>query len=162
MASLEAGPITDRFEVRVTADTHFGWLRTRLSVERTLMSYLRTAVSLIGFGFTIVQFFERLPNLPGSKPAYLPEAPYYLGLALISCGILVLLRHRIGVALAVLRGALQQGHRARVVAKATIRCRRIVAIEFATCRSGRTGGASGSIVLGNAKRRELFGGIAGS
>jgi putative membrane protein len=91
MASLEAGPITDRFEVRVTADTHFGWLRTRLSVERTLMSYLRTAVSLIGFGFTIVQFFERLPNLPGSKPAYLPEAPYYLGLALISCGILALI-----------------------------------------------------------------------
>ena len=80
MASLEAGPITDRFEVRVTADTHFGWLRTRLSVERTLMSYLRTAVSLIGFGFTIVQFFERLPDLPGSKPAYFPEAPYYLGL----------------------------------------------------------------------------------
>jgi inner membrane protein YidH len=51
-------PIADRFEVRLTADTHFGWLRTRLSVERTLMSYLRTAVSLIGFGFTIVQFFK--------------------------------------------------------------------------------------------------------
>src|SRR4051794_29941351 len=95
MASLEAGPITDRFEVRATADTHFGWLRTRLSVERTLMSYLRTAVSLIGFGFTIVQFFERLPGLPGSKPAYFPEAPYYLGLALISCGILVRLRHKL-------------------------------------------------------------------
>ena len=59
----------------------------------------------------------------------------------------------------VLRGALQQGHRARVVARATIRCRRIVAIEFATCRSGRTGGASGWTILGNARRRELIGGI---
>src|SRR5690349_13019625 len=69
--------------------------------------------------------------------------------------------HRIGVAWVVLRGALQHGHRARVVARATIRCRRIVAIEFATCRSGRTGGASGWTILGNAKRRELIGGVVG-
>ena len=75
---------------------------------------------------------------------------------------LILLRHRIGVAPVVLRGALQHGHRARVVARATIRCRRIVAIEFATCRSGRTGGASGWTILGNVRRRELIGGIAGS
>ena len=90
MAIPQAGPIADRFEVRATADTHFGWLRTRLSVERTLMSVLRTSVSLIGFGFTIVQFFNRLPSMPGTKPAYFPEAPYYLGLALIFCGILAL------------------------------------------------------------------------
>jgi inner membrane protein YidH len=90
MAAPPTGPIPDRFEVRATADTHFGWLRTRLSVERTLMSYLRTAVSLIGFGFTIVQFFNRLPNTPGIKPAYFPDAPYYLGLGLIFCGILAL------------------------------------------------------------------------
>ena len=73
----------------------------------------------------------------------------------------VLLRHRIGVAWVVLRGALQHGHRARVVARATIRCRRIVAIELATCRSGRTGGASGWTILGNLRRRELIGGVAG-
>ena len=65
MAVPQAGPVADRFEVRATADTHFGWLRTRLSVERTLMSVLRTSVSLIGFGFTIVQFFNRLPSVPG-------------------------------------------------------------------------------------------------
>src|SRR4051794_30643316 len=55
--------------------------------------------------------------------------------------------------------ALQQGHRARVVARATIKYRRMVAIEFATCRSGRTGGASGWAILGNGRRRELIGGI---
>src|SRR5690348_3500761 len=76
--------------------------------------------------------------------------------------LIVLLRHRIGAAWVVLRGALQQGHRARVVARATIRCRRIVAIELATCRSGRTGGASGWTILGNLRRRALIGGIAGS
>jgi putative membrane protein len=80
----------DRFEVRVTADSHFGWLRTRFSVERTMMSFQRTAVSLIGFGFAIFQFFERLEQTPGARPAYLPHAPQYLGLALIGCGILTL------------------------------------------------------------------------
>ncbi len=81
----------ERFETRVTADSHFGWLRTRLSLERTMMSWLRTAVSLIGFGFAIVQFFERLQQMPGARPAFAPDAPQYLGLALISCGILALL-----------------------------------------------------------------------
>jgi putative membrane protein len=44
----------DRFEVRATADSHFGWIRTRLSVERTMMSWQRTATALIGFGFAII------------------------------------------------------------------------------------------------------------
>ena len=30
-----------RFEVRTTSDSHFGWLRTRLALERTLMAWLR-------------------------------------------------------------------------------------------------------------------------
>jgi hypothetical protein len=37
---LPGGPLAGRFEVRVTADSHFAWLRTRLSVERTLMSWV--------------------------------------------------------------------------------------------------------------------------
>jgi putative membrane protein len=91
MADSHTTPSTDRFEVRVTADSHFGWIRTRLSLERTMMSWVRTAVSLIGFGFAIVQFFERLRQMPGAQPAYAPHVPQYLGLALISCGILALL-----------------------------------------------------------------------
>jgi putative membrane protein len=80
-----------RFAVRVTADTHFGWLRTRLSVERTLMSWVRTAVSLIGFGFAIVQFFTRMKDMPGVQPPRFPDASRYLGLSLIFCGVLGLL-----------------------------------------------------------------------
>jgi putative membrane protein len=83
-------PSAVRFEVRTTADSHFGWIRTRLSVERTMMSWLRTATALIGFGFAIVQFFERLQQAPEAHSAYLPEAPVYLGLALIGCGVLAL------------------------------------------------------------------------
>jgi putative membrane protein len=79
-----------RFEVRVTADSHFAWLRTRLALERTIMSWLRTAVALIGFGFALVQYFNRLQQIPGARPAYLPTAPEFLGLALIACGVLAL------------------------------------------------------------------------
>jgi putative membrane protein len=77
----------DRFTVKVTSDSHFSWLRTRLSLERTMMSWQRTATALIGFGFAIVQYFNHLQETPGARPAYLPTAPEYLGLALISCGI---------------------------------------------------------------------------
>src|SRR5690242_15285128 len=76
-----------RFEVRATASDHFAWVRTRLALERTIMSWLRTAVALIGFGFAIVQYLNRLQQTPGVRPGYLPTAPEYLGLALISCGI---------------------------------------------------------------------------
>jgi putative membrane protein len=55
-----------------------------------MMSWQRTAVALIGFGFAIVQYFNHLQQIPGARPAYLPTAPEYLGLALISCGILAL------------------------------------------------------------------------
>lgn len=79
-----------RFEVKLTSDSHFSWIRTRLSLERTLMSWVRTATALIGFGFTIVQFFERLPHMEGVKEGLRPHAPLYLGLALIAAGILAL------------------------------------------------------------------------
>src|SRR3954453_1579544 len=82
---------SERFTVRATSDSHFAWLRTRLALERTMMAWLRTAVSLIGFGFAIVQFFEHLGQIPGARPAYEPHAAMYLGLALISCGVLSLL-----------------------------------------------------------------------
>ena len=91
MADPRSSPSAGRFEVRVTSDSHFSWIRTRLSIERTMMSWIRTAVALIGFGFAIVQFLERLQQMPGVRPAEYPNAPRNLGLALISCGVLALL-----------------------------------------------------------------------
>jgi putative membrane protein len=81
----------DRFPVKVTADSHFGWIRTRLSLERTMMSWLRTATALIGFGFAIVQYLNHLQQVPQARSAYLPTAPEFPGLALISCGVGALL-----------------------------------------------------------------------
>jgi putative membrane protein len=54
------------------------------------MSWVRTATALIGFGFTIVQVAERLHPGPGADRPLLPQAPRYLGLALIGAGTLAL------------------------------------------------------------------------
>jgi len=78
------------FEVRVSADSHFSWMRTRLAVENTMLAYLRTAVSLIGFGFVVFQFVYRLRDYPRIGEVRFPDAAWYLGLLLIGSGILTL------------------------------------------------------------------------
>jgi putative membrane protein len=88
MASTETGN-DPRFEMKGTVGDHFAWLRTRMALERTATSWVRTSVSLIGFGFTIVQFLERLNGMEGFAPAK-THASRYVGLALIGGGVLVL------------------------------------------------------------------------
>ena len=48
------------------------------------------AITLIGFGFTIVQFFERLNDMEGVAPAAQPFAARYVGLVLIGAGVVAL------------------------------------------------------------------------
>jgi putative membrane protein len=67
-------------------ESHFSWLRTRMSVERTLMSLVRTATALIGFGFTIFQFFERFNEMPGVEAARRPGNARTIALALVGIG----------------------------------------------------------------------------
>jgi putative membrane protein len=55
-----------------------------------MMSWVRTAIALIGFGFTIVTFFERFGQLPGVETAGRPLAPFYFGLLLIGAGVAAL------------------------------------------------------------------------
>ena len=83
-------PAGERFAVHATSDSHFSWIRTRLSIERTLMAWVRTSVAMIGFGFTIFQFFQRFQDMHNVAPADRPDAPWFLGLALIACGIVAL------------------------------------------------------------------------
>ncbi len=79
----------ERFEVEAKVETHFSWVRTRMSLERTLMSWVRTGTALIGFGFTIFQFLQNFNRTPGVAPVQ-PHAPQILGLALIGGGIAAL------------------------------------------------------------------------
>jgi putative membrane protein len=78
----------ERFTVRPTADSNFAWLRTRLALENTLMAWVRTAIALIGFGFSIVEIFNRLANMPGVAPPLQPGMSRYVGLTLIGAGVL--------------------------------------------------------------------------
>lgn len=79
---------SERFEVRVSSDSHMAWIRTRLAAENTMLAYLRTSVSLIGFGFALVQFMHNVQAIPGASDPRFPNAPLYMGLALIFCGIM--------------------------------------------------------------------------
>ena len=91
MADSERRNETQTFEVKPDAPTHFAWLRTRMSMERTLMSWVRTATALIGFGFTIFQFLYRFNKTPGVEAPEFPWAPWFLGLGLIGTGLVALI-----------------------------------------------------------------------
>jgi putative membrane protein len=73
------------------AGTHFAWLRTRMSMERTLMSWVRTAAALIGFGFTIFTFFEQINQSNLLRRPVSIATPRIVSLALIGLGTLALL-----------------------------------------------------------------------
>ncbi len=80
-----------RFEVEPSVANHFAWLRTQMGLQRTMMAAVRTAVSLIGFGFTVAQFFQKLLDKAPEGVARLgPQAPRNLGLTLIAAGVVSL------------------------------------------------------------------------
>ena len=67
--------------------TGMAFQRTRLAEDRTLMAVIRTSLSLIGFGFTIYQFFQRLREQDIIARA---AAPRHFGFALVALGVLML------------------------------------------------------------------------
>jgi putative membrane protein len=64
-------------------------VRTAMSSEQSLMSWIRTSVSLYTFGFAITQFFYYMARQQDS--AQLSTGPRLLGLALVATGILAIL-----------------------------------------------------------------------
>lgn len=66
------------------------WMRSDLSNLRTLLSWVRTSVSMIGFGFTIYNFYSGVfADLGGGPRAH--EAARNLGLALVAAGTVAVL-----------------------------------------------------------------------
>jgi putative membrane protein len=68
--------------------TQLSWMRSDLSNLRTLLAWARTSVSMIGFGFTIYNFYRGfLQDIPGPRGA---DAARNLGLALVAAGTLAM------------------------------------------------------------------------
>jgi putative membrane protein len=67
--------------------TGLSFQRTRMSADRTLMSVIRTSLALIGFGFTIYQFFRYLRETAGATQMVPVNAARNFGLALLLLGV---------------------------------------------------------------------------
>jgi putative membrane protein len=78
-----ASEVAKDFRVRAA------FVRTAMSSEQSLMSWIRTSVSLYTFGFAIAQFFYYMAGQQES--AQLSAGPRILGLALVATGILAIL-----------------------------------------------------------------------
>ena len=77
----ESGPALD-------TGTRLSYERTYLAQERTQNSWVRTALALISFGFTIAKFFEYLNEKKGEAAPLLGAKT--VGIMMIAAGLLAL------------------------------------------------------------------------
>src|SRR5215470_12409361 len=68
--------------------TRLAYERTYLAHERTLMGWVRTAIALISFGFTIAKVFEYLHENEGARAPLL--GPRAVGIIMIATGLVAL------------------------------------------------------------------------
>src|SRR5215469_12537386 len=80
----------DRGTILAEERTDLAIQRTNMAAERSLMAWIRTCLSMIGFGFTIYKFFQYLPEDLAAGKIRHPEAPRNLALALIGLGTVAL------------------------------------------------------------------------
>jgi putative membrane protein len=68
----------------IDTSTRLAVERTRLANERTLMAWIRTATSLIAFGFTIFKFFQYLATEEHRNTVV---RPWVVGMTMILVGL---------------------------------------------------------------------------
>lgn len=70
--------------------TDLAYEQSGMAADRTQMSDLRTALSLIGFGFTIYKFFQEMASRsPASEAFALPARRFGFALVVLGVGLLV-------------------------------------------------------------------------
>jgi inner membrane protein YidH len=70
--------------------------RTWMAHERTLMAWIRTATSMIGFGFAVYKFFEGRPPAPHAVLTSRDFAVLMIGFGLIAL-VLATIQHAIDI-----------------------------------------------------------------
>ncbi len=70
--------------------TNLAAFRTIMAADRSLMAWLRTGLSLIGFGFTIYKFLEYMAT-QGTQLTFRQAGPRDIGLFLLGLGTLSLI-----------------------------------------------------------------------
>jgi putative membrane protein len=65
--------------------------RTILAADRSLLAWLRTSLSLIGFGFTIYKFLQYMLQQKGPELLLREQTPRNIGLFLVVIGTIPLL-----------------------------------------------------------------------
>src|SRR5262245_5152254 len=84
-------PRREKPDANALAEQRTDWalMRSFQATERTLMAWVRTALAMISFGFTMVKFFEYLEE-DRHKPLHF-LGPEGVGVTLILIGIVALL-----------------------------------------------------------------------
>ncbi len=72
-------PAVDRADRKASPPADLGVTRTALAADRTLMAWIRTALSMISFGFTLYKFMHALAGADS-------EGPRRLGIVLATMG----------------------------------------------------------------------------
>ena len=89
----EAIPAELSIEAAIAADasTRFSFERTLLSHERTQMAWVRTATSLITFGFTLYKFFQFEIGSSVQPRTHQVIGPREFAMVMIAIGLIALL-----------------------------------------------------------------------
>ncbi len=88
MADPTSSPTPKAADELAARRTGMAFQRTRMAADRTLMAVMRTSLSLIGFGFTIFQFFQKLKE---SGTIQGDHAARRFGTALVVLGVALLI-----------------------------------------------------------------------
>ena len=78
---------------RAMLPSDMGEMRTIMAADRTLMAWIRTALSMLSFGFTIYKFLD---TMAAQSPMPHPESPRQVGVFLCAMGIAALVLGTIG------------------------------------------------------------------
>jgi putative membrane protein len=85
---MAASTSEEESEARHNASTQLAALRTSAAYERTMMAWIRTATSLITFGFAVYKFFD-IKRDPGRSTDHLIGSREF-GMILVSVGLISL------------------------------------------------------------------------